>query len=48
MWLNAISVAAIATVGGLAYRRFAEPATAGAPEPPAPQSSHSNRYDSAS
>jgi len=37
MWLMAIYVTAIATVGGLACWRFAEPASAGAPESPRPQ-----------
>jgi sulfoxide reductase heme-binding subunit YedZ len=36
MWLIAIYIAAIAFVGGLACWRFAEPAIAGAPEPPRP------------
>lgn len=34
MWLIAMYAAAIAVVGGLAYWRFAEPASTGTPRPP--------------
>ncbi|MDQ6607758.1 MAG: FAD:protein FMN transferase [Actinomycetota bacterium] len=47
-WLLAIYVIAIATVGGLACWRFAEPASAGAPGIPTPKPVTRTATDSAS
>lgn len=48
VWLLAMYVIAIATVGGLAYWRFAEPASAGASSAPAPNPVTRTATDSAS